>query len=451
MRVALPDDLLEAVSRFVASRAGLDFPRARWPDLERALGGVAAEFGAGGVADCALALLSPASRKEQVESLIERLTVGETYFFREPKAFEALETVVLPALVRARGASEKRLRFWSAGCCTGEEPYSIAIALERALPDLDDWDITILATDINAQFLQKAGEGSYGPWSFRGVSESVWAQYFRPIAGGRLEVLPRIRRRVTFSCVNLVEDVYPSLFNNTNAMDVIFCRNVLMYFTADQAKGVAGKLQRSLVAGGWFFPGGPEAVRDMFGGFTPAGIKDVIVYRKAAQPSSLRMPSEPLHRVARPLSADAEKGVAPPVVKTEPPLEPAESAERARRLADDGRLSEALSACDAAIAGDKLAPAHHYLRGLILEEQGETAEAAAALRRALYLDPRFVAGHVALGNLMRRSARPRDAARCFENARALLRECPPEALLSEADGLSAGRLLAILSAIQKLH
>ena len=392
----------------------------------------------------------PAARKEQVESLLARLTVGETYFFREPKAFDAFETIVLPALARAKESTGRRLRIWSAGCCTGEEAYSIAISIERALPDFAEWDVTILGTDINAHFLQKAETGSYGPWSFRAVPEFVMAHYFRPSGAGRLEVLPHIRKRVTFSCVNLVEDAYPSLLNNTNAMDVIFCRNVLMYFTPEHAKGAAEKLHRSLVADGWFFPGGAESVREMFGSFTPARIPDVTVFRKTAaeqQPAPVALP-----RRARSEPKPAPR-VPPPARVGTVPLEfsPHEFAGHARQLANEGRLDEALGACDCAIAGDKLAPVFHYLRGLILDEQGAPDDAAAALRRALYLDPRFVLGHFALGNLMRRSGRQRDAARCFENARVFLRSHPLDAPLPEADGLTAGRLLATLAAMEKLH
>ena len=109
MHSNLPENLLESFSRFVGERAGLDFPRPRWADLERALTSAAGEFGFADVAECARSLLGPAARKEQVESLLARLTVGETYFFREPKAFDAFETIVLPALARAKESTGKQI------------------------------------------------------------------------------------------------------------------------------------------------------------------------------------------------------------------------------------------------------------------------------------------------------------------------------------------------------
>lgn len=440
----LPEPLLETFSRFVEERAGLHFPRERWRDLERGLRAVAGELGFASAAKCALALLSPHAKQDHIALLLARLTVGETYFFREVKAFETLERKVLPELILARRATGRRLRIWSAGCCTGEEAYSIAIVLSRVLPDLEEWEITILGTDINAQFLKKAAAGIYSQWSFRGVPEEMKTLYFRPVGEGRLEILPRIRRMVTFSCVNLVEDAFPALLTNTNAMDVIFCRNVLMYFSREQAANVAARLHRSLLSDGWLFCAGSEGVRDVFSVFTPANAPGIVAYRKSqptpgAQvrtPAILRPAPEPPHTAAAPAVAAQQS---------------AQPAELAREFADEGRFADALATCDRAIASEKMEPAHHYLRGLILQEQGARAQAAAALRRALYLDHTFVPAHFALGNLMRHEGRHRDAGRCFRNASGLLRDYASDTVLPDCDGMTAGRLRAIIDAIQEAH
>ncbi len=412
----MPDEIsnpvLESFSAFVEGRAGLDFPPARWADLARGIRATATELGFADAEECARTLMSPDAHEAHVALLLARLTVGETYFFREEKVFEVLEKVALPELIRTRRATGKRLKIWSAGCCTGEEPYSIAIALERTLPDLADWDVTIFGTDINAEFLRKAGEGIYGEWSFRGVPDAIRKRYFLPCDAGRLEVVPRIRRLVRFECANLVEDINPA-----SAMDVIFCRNVLMYFSTEQVKNVAGRLHRSLAADGWLFPGSSEISRQWFSQFTSAHIEDAMVYRKAAAaaPAPLAVSVEPA-----------------------PPKKPAP------QLAIEDEVSDELAACDRAIAEDKLTPAHHFLRGLLLEEQGAFAEAAAALRSALYLDPKFVLAHFTLGNLLRREGRGNEAAHCSENARAILRGHDPDAVVAGADGLTASQMLALL-------
>ena len=120
----------------------------------------------------------------------------------------------------------------------------------RLLPDLDDWRITLLATDINPRFLDRAAIGIYGEWSFRATPLIMREQYFTRTAEGRFKIDPRIRKQVTFAYLNLAEDVYPSLLNNTNAMDIIFCRNVLMYFSPKNAEKVICNFHRCLVEGG---------------------------------------------------------------------------------------------------------------------------------------------------------------------------------------------------------
>ncbi len=230
MATSIPAALLSQLSEFVATQMGLHFPKERWRDLERGIRSAAREFDFKDAESCLQWLVSSPLAKGQIEILARHLTVGETYFFREQKSLEILEGYVLPELIRTRRENEKRLRIWSAGCCTGEEPYSIAILLAKLIPDLKDWKITILGTDLNPRSLQKASEGVYSEWSFRGTPEWVGERYFTRAKDGRWAVLPSIKKMVTLHYLNLAEDAFPSLLSNTNAMDVIFCRNVLMYF-----------------------------------------------------------------------------------------------------------------------------------------------------------------------------------------------------------------------------
>ncbi|MCL5668881.1 MAG: chemotaxis protein CheR, partial [Gammaproteobacteria bacterium] len=221
MQPALPHPLLSRLSELLEAQIGLHFPGERWRDLERGIAAAARELGFPEVEACARRLLSAPLTHRQIEILASHLTVGETSFFRDRKSFEALEQYVLPPLIRSRRDSERRLRIWSAGCSTGEEPYSIAMVLDRLLPDHEQWNITILATDINPQSLRKAVEGAYGEWSFRDTPDWIRERYFKKARPGRFEIHPRIRKMVTFSYLNLADDVYPSLSTNTNAMDVI--------------------------------------------------------------------------------------------------------------------------------------------------------------------------------------------------------------------------------------
>ena len=268
------------LSQFVSEHLGFYFPPARRLDLERGMRSISRAFEFDDVESCVQWLLSSPISQSRIEILASHLTVGETYFFRERPSFDLLETRILPELIDRRRNTARRLRFWSAGCCTGEEAYSIAILLKRLLPDLADWQITILATDINPNFLKKAEDGVYGEWSFRGVSAELKEKYFAKRHNGRFEILPEIKRMVTFSYLNLMEEIYPSLLGNSNAMDIIFCRNVLMYFGSERAKEVVRKLRLSLLDGGLLIVSPCETSQVLYEQFTTANFPGITLYQK---------------------------------------------------------------------------------------------------------------------------------------------------------------------------
>lgn len=468
MRPALPEALRSRLSELLAVRIGLNFPTERWHDLERGIAAAASVFGMPDAKSCAQRLLSAPLTHREVEVLASCLTVGETYFFREQQSFDVLGQHVLPDLLRAREKTERRLRIWSAGCCTGEEPYSIAMFLDRVIPDAAAWNITLLATDINPEFLRKASEGAYGEWSFRGTPAWLKARYFHPGKDNRFRLDERIRKRVAFAPLNLADDTYPSLVNNTNAMDIIFCRNVLMYFRAEQARTVIDNFHRSLVDGGWLIVSPAETSSTLFSRFTPVTFDGSILYRKeACAQVSCFVSSVPMPVTAfLPGSGHEDDGSMPAVeasAKTMPtgrtaaddhrdysPLELQrdQRSRAARDCANAGRLEEAAEWCRQAIAVDKLDPAHHYLLSAIQQEQGQGDDAAQSLARALYLDPDFVLAHYALGNLRQSQGRLGEAQRHFANALSALQTHPPDAILPESDGLTAGRLGEIIESVR---
>ena len=477
--IALPDALLSQLSDFLESEIGLHFPRERWRDLERGIAAAARESGYAEAEAYIHWLLSAPLTRTQIEGLASQLTVGETYFFREQRSLDILEQQILPELLRARAQTEKQLRIWSAGCCSGEEPYSLAMLLDRLIPDFENWNLTILATDINPHFLRKAARGIYGAWSFRDAPGWLRERYFNRRQDGRYEIQPRIRRMVSFSYLNLAEDAYPSLVNGTNAMDVILCRNVLMYFAQERARKVVNKLHRSLVDGGWLITSPTETSNVQFSAFTAVEFPGAFLYRRmaAGEPRTVAVrhpvpwyneeaaaahaqaPATPpapaafsaslsafaleaLHEAGAEQAADAGDADARAHDAHDTPRR------KARACADEGRLAEASTWCEKAIAADKLNPAHYYLLASIEQERGQSETAERSLGRALYLAPDFVLAHFALGNLCLSAGRQREARRHFGNALTLLRACPAEALLPEADGLSAGRLAEIIAAVQ---
>jgi chemotaxis methyl-accepting protein methylase len=225
-----------------------------------------------------LAASSPTER--QMEILTAHLTVGETYFFREIKSLDAFRNHVIPELIRQRAGRGQKLRIWIAGCSTGEEAYTIAIILSELISNLDAWDIDILATDINATALEKARQGVYTEWSFRGMPELLRERYFEPQDGKTFAIRSRFKDMVSFARHNLVIDTYPSLQNNTNAMDVIFCRNVLMYFLPELVQKVIVRFFNCLVEGAWLIVAPSETFMLSASEFSPVPFEGATLYKK---------------------------------------------------------------------------------------------------------------------------------------------------------------------------
>ncbi len=468
MSEELSVDTLAEVSVLVASAVGLHFPPERWPDLSRALSVLAAQEGFVGPADYSRWLLSSTLSRERTEKIAQQLTVGETYFFRDPAALRALEQQVLPRLIDERRASgERRLRIWSAGCCTGEEPYTIAIMLERLVPDIIEWNVTILASDINTRFLRAAREGTFGAWSLRAIPPDIRERCFTPGASGRFTLAHRIRKMVTFSVLNLAEDAYPSLLSNTNAMDLVLCRNVLMYFTPGQASRTASNLRAALADDGWLLVAPCETSQVQFHGLTAVNFPGAILYSRTPLPADAALPTETLppmaafgdeHVAAREWS-ESRRDAAPnrDLEPLHTPLDPSPAAtppaqvdahlQDALALANKGELSKAMAACDLSIAADGADAGARFLRGMIAIEMGMLDEARRALEQAIYLDPDFVMAHVSLGSLAGRLGRTRQSRRHLRAALHLLSRLPPGAAVSDAAGLTAGRIIeAIRSA-----
>jgi chemotaxis protein methyltransferase CheR len=454
--------LLARLNGFVETRMGLHFPPTRLSELERGICAAAVEFGFSHAEACIEWLLTAALSHSQIQTLADHLTIGETYFFRDKKVFEILETRVLPEIINSRRGGEQNLRIWNAACSSGEEPYSVAILLARMLPDLQDWNISILATDIAPLALQKASAGVYREWSFRDTPQWVKDRYFKRV-DRQFEVVPHIKRMVRFSCLNLAEDPYPAIVNATNAMDIIFCRNVLMYFSRDRADTVLENLSRCLVDGGWLVVSPVDAPGPVFPSLLrPVRFPGAMLFQKGPRPENDDRRSTMIPEQAKAVRKTVVAGTAGktidaarprrPVVVPKAPEQSAdetgEMAKLARQLADRGRLADALAQCEEAMKYDKLNPTLPYLQATILQEMGRADEAAAALQRALYIDQEFVIAHFALGHLLQRQGRYPEAGKHLKKALALLNAYENGDIPPEAEGMSAGRLIELINAMQ---
>jgi len=195
--------------------------------------------------------------REEIRALAEQLTVCETYFFRYAEQFQAFAEVVIPDRIRARG-NDRRLRFLSAGCASGEEAYSVAILIRERFPELASWDIEIYGFDINAPMVAKAVQARYSAWSLRETPSDIRLKYFR--ADGRDFLLDgNVKSAATFEERNLVEED-PSVWQ-FDAFDAVFCRNVTMYFAVVVTRSVIARITQSLIPGGYLFLGHAETLR----------------------------------------------------------------------------------------------------------------------------------------------------------------------------------------------
>jgi chemotaxis protein methyltransferase CheR len=217
-----------------------------------------------------------AVRKSNVEydSLLERMLTQETSFFRYPAVFEAFEKRVLPEIhVSKFWKNPRTLRVWSAGCSTGEEPYSIAITIADSLSFADAWNVEILATDVGKQALKNAEKGIYSGRSLGSVNEKQLAAHFTKVET-KFHVKPRLKKMISFAPMNLASPVY------VGRMDLIFCMNVLIYFTEERRRALVQRFYEALEPGGYLFLGHSESISKMPVKFQAIVLGDCILYRK---------------------------------------------------------------------------------------------------------------------------------------------------------------------------
>ncbi len=367
------------------------------------------------------------------QRLVIPITIGETYFFRNQAHFAALRHHLLPNLIeKRRKTGFHQLRIWSAGCATGEEPYSVAMLVRELLPDWHQWMVTILATDINNQFLNRAREGLYSERSFRGETPD-WLRdrWFTPV-GRHYQLADDIRRMVRFMPLNLLGDDYPAYDNNTMNMDIIFCRNVTIYFDRDTTGQIVSRFHQALNEDGWLIVGHSEPQAVVYEAFTPRNFERAVFYQKSGENAFARMLTE----VAAP----------PPEVHIPPPPPPRPPIQvemrqpaidywmQAKAAANVEQWEMALEWLAKADDDDMLQPHVHYLRGLIRMQMEDLAGAIVSLRQAIYCDPGFALAHYTLGDLHARRGADREALRHWRRAQKALDGLDPEMPIPYAEG-----------------
>ena len=484
-------------SELVHTRCGLHFSDKRHADLER---GVRQAFAASTCTDLDeyyRLLQDPDNSTVHFERLVNALTVGETHFFRDAGQLDALCNHVLPQLIKRRRAL-RTLRIWSAGCASGEEPYSIAMLLRELLPDVDEWSITILGTDINTEALDRARQALYSEWAFREKRAKQWRPRYFDRRGNRYKLIPAVQRMTTFAQLNLAEDDYPSYETNTTLMDLILCRNVMIYFTESISRSIVGRFYDCLTYGGWLVVGHAEHSLTIYRRFQVHNFPGAILYQRSGEPTSMPQGWEglaPSTAEDKPPTPDtqpsppAKKGQRIRLPEPKPEPEPdldrvyidslqrlgyVDPFERAKELLSYGRSEEARDLlltqaksrphhtptcsllgqayanlgcweeaeywCHQAINSDKLALKAYYTLALVLQHQGELDPAIAAMKKVVYIDRHNVLGHFGLADLYRNNAQLPQALKSLDNARHLLNGCGEDELIPGSGGITVGSL-----------
>jgi|CXWL01.1.fsa_nt_gi chemotaxis protein methyltransferase CheR len=429
-------------------------------------------------------------------ALADLLTTNETFFFRNTESFRALGEHVLPERIR-ENACTRRLRILCAGCSSGEEPYSIAITLREILPEIERWDIQITAVDLSPAMLDKAAKARYSEWSLRATAPAIRRRHFR--MEGRDFVLDRdVQRMVTFDERNLIDDD-PRLWA-TAVYDVVFCRNVIMYFSTENARKTVARIAGALAPTGFLFLGHAEILRGLSQDFHLCHTHETFYYQRRTLTGSAADPFPPeivearvpalvidssttwveaiqraSERIAALTRADAVASTTAPVSRagattaselglvleamrqerfadaltllSELPVDAqCESAAlllRAVLLTNNGSIELAEEVCRRLLAQDELNAGARYVLALCSEHAGDLPAAIEHDQAAAYLDPGFAMPHLHLGLMARRSGDAAAIRAGFSQALALLVREDAARLLMFGGGFSRDALLAL--------
>ena len=427
------------------------------------------------------------------EQLLARLTNNESYFFRDKGQMALLRERILPELI-ARNQAKRTLRLWSAGCSTGEEPYSLAMLVNELLPQRHTasgpaWEIVILGTDIDSPALEQARRGIYGSWSFRAVDSAVQQRFFHRREDG-WQIMEASRSLVKFSKCNLVGEPFPNTISGIHDMDLILCRNVFIYFEREAVSAVLGKFARTLRPNGYLMTGHaetygrlmeplqaqlfPESVVYQRVSETPAGIvkpsgiaptpemttAEYANVRSQPTPSTTSRREQPAAQgivttaTTRQASATTAQAATPerastggevrhrasanPLVRETLPLPTPATREtllrQARAHADLGRYEEAAHACQSLMEEHPFAPEPYELLASIAQEQGRGEEAKLLLKKAMYLAPTSPWAYLELSAIYEGEGDGARARKMRVIALELVEQMPPETAI----GLSGG-------------
>ncbi|AKA68360.1 CheR family methyltransferase [Clostridium scatologenes] len=457
----ISNSILEQANNFIEKKFGIYFSKKMTKNLLRILSNIAKQKNIEIEEYINNMILNRLSQKE-LEYLITNITIGETYFFRDKKLFDIVRNKILPNIIEKKHFS-KTLKIWSAGCATGEEAFSIAIMIKETISNYKNWNVEIIATDINDNFLKKARNGIYGEWSFRGTSESFKREYFDKIDNNEYKIKDSISKMVKFKNLNLVNSTYYLDNEFINDVDIIFCRNVLIYFNKHRAEEIIGRFYKSLLSGGWLIVAPAENMYVSGTSFSAVNFDGAFLYNKNTEVkkwkkivreknalenfsmnnkiNNYKTSKNNLVRFLKNISEplDSCKKEANTTVK--------ELKNLCKLLANEGKLQEALECCKKIIYQDKINPENYYLLATIQEEKGNITEAITSLKKTIYLESNFIMAYFNLGNLNLKQQKFKEAFKNFRIALKLLENFNEEDIVPHSEKATAGMLKQVIENI----
>jgi chemotaxis protein methyltransferase CheR len=481
------EEFLYEISEKIVGLLGLDFQPNQWPDMERRVIAAANDLKLNTSVDAIYEWLSKSQLTTiELNTISSHLTINETYFFRETTALELFTHIIVPSLINERRGKNERIKIWSAGCSSGEEPYTLAMILNEHFPELANWDVTILATDISPNAIQKALHGEYTDWSFRNTDNNIKNKYFTATAKN-WKISSKLKKMISFSYLNLSKNSYPSSVTNTEQVDVIFCRNVMMYFTPQIIKEVSARFKDSLVENGWFITSQVELNDDYFSNFERVNYQNGIFYQKANKPKEpLRLKQNIQSSVVRTLTTKekpkrelvstlTKKVVPVSEIRVQPaPISPETYFQRGeyknciecclknisqgglniklftvliKSYANLGMFHDCQKELSRIINSNEATADMYYIYASLLNEQNDLTLTELNLKKAIYLNHNHILSHLMLGDIFMKTNKRNLAIKHYENIIRITTDINENEIVPQSDGLTVGRIKELSESI----
>lgn len=409
-------------------------------------------------------LIHCADNSPLLEHLITDITVGETYFFRDKQQMNWLKNTLLPKIIKVkREQNNLSLRIWSAAGSSGEEIYTIAILLKEMLPDIHRWSLHLLSTDINTVALRKARTGIYSKWSMRSIPDYYKHRYFSE-TNNQFYISPKLIDMVNFQYLNLNDPAYPSIFNETNAQDLIICRNVLIYFSKECSTQLMKRISSCLTEAGTLLLGASDPVHIQGTDLIFHHDEGMVFTRQSASvptpiPSPLvqkRIPKDdktPIRKLITQndilnLLDNGRWQEALTLMNTEDSTTSLEPhfllGAKAKASANLGQLIEAVHFCEESLLLNSTDKDIYFIYALSLIELDRLTDAEKALRKTLFIERNFVEGHFQLGLLLIKNKKIEAGLKSLRNALAIVESNDPSCMVEGFKELNYGRFAEIL-------